>query len=74
VVHAPAVNAFEVHTDVATFKRRIRSKVIVSGWILIVVMRAEKKWINGRPMQTEWNRLKNDVVRHGSSVRARHGV
>jgi len=64
VIHAPAVLALEVLTDVPAVQRRRRAQVLVAGGVLVVVMHAEQKRVGGLPRKSQRNR-RQDRVRTG---------
>src|SRR5215208_3144304 len=53
VVHAPALLAFEILTDLPAAKRRLRAELIVAGGIEIDVMDTEQKRVVCLPALTE---------------------
>ena len=59
VVHPPAVPAFEVRADVAPGQRRSRAEPTVARRICVVVMHTKQKRINGRPLESQRDRLQN---------------
>src|SRR2546426_9595576 len=69
VIHAPAILALEVLSDVASLKRGRRSEVIVALWIVIVVIHAEQERIGGFPGHTQRPCANDDAVVHGNSPR-----
>jgi hypothetical protein len=49
VVHAPAVLAFEILTQIATSERRCRTEPLIPRGIGVVVVNAKQEWIDSSP-------------------------
>src|SRR5213593_2775664 len=69
VVHAPAVLALKVLSDVATSKRGGGSEVFVALRIVIVVVHAEQEGIGGFPGDAERSCAFDNAIAHGKSNR-----
>src|SRR2546422_7385476 len=69
VVHAPAILALEVLSNVATLKRGGWSEVFVALRIVIIVVHTEQEWIGGFPGDTQRSCAYDDAIVHGKSNR-----
>ena len=61
VIHAPAVDALEIHADVAAGERRCRAELGVSGRVGVVVVDAKEKRIARAPRKAERVNAEHDV-------------
>ncbi len=71
VVHVPAVDAGEVHADVAAAERGVGAEVVGACRVVVSVMGAEQERIDRRPLRTEWERLQQRIGHH-AMVRRDH--